>query len=169
MAIEIIPFEPPLPKGMTLMRAVCRDRNSLVSTCGEIRESVSIEDLVDHGGFVYLAESGGQVLGLAAMEKIREGEFELLTFPLVSDFWDQGIGCLLTNRCMKMARKLYAKKMIFEARKDCLVQMKLFPRLGFRTFAKCLCLSGQDTLKLEYSFFTERHRHRSALSLRFLH
>lgn len=90
-------------------------------------------EIIDKGGFIYIAEYNGHVVGTCAMIKMSHEnyDFELAKMGVDKNHRGKGIGRSLADVCLKMAKKLGAKKVYLESNSKLGPALKLYKSLGF--------------------------------------
>ena len=69
--------------------------------------------ILDKGGFIWMAEVDGKIVGSAGLMKEKEGEYELVKMAVTESYRGKGISKLLIERCLYKAREIGAKKLSF--------------------------------------------------------
>jgi len=88
--------------------------------------------IIDKGGFIYLAKSGDEIVGTAGLEKVHEGEYELVKMGVAPAFRGKGISKLLIEKCLAKAKEIGAKKLILYSNSQLQTAISLYSKYGFR-------------------------------------
>jgi len=88
--------------------------------------------ILDRGGFIWLAEADGEIVGSAALMKEHEGVFELAKMAVISTHRGKGISKLLIDTCLKKAREIGAAKLILFSNHQLQTAIRLYESYGFR-------------------------------------
>lgn len=92
-----------------------------------------LENIVQKGGFIFMAEMDGVAVGSFAMMKCANTkyDFELVKFAVNHDFGGLGIGKKLMNAVLDKAREMQAKKLFLESNTKCEAAVHLYRKVGF--------------------------------------
>ena len=90
-------------------------------------------EILNKGGFIYIAESGNDVVGTCAMIKMDnpEFDFELAKMGVDDQFRGLGIGRKLAELCIQHAKEIGAKKIYLESNSKLKAALGLYSSLGF--------------------------------------
>src|SRR6476659_8914537 len=66
--------------------------------------------VLNDGGFIWMAEADGKIVGTAGLMKEREGEYELIKMAVTEAYRGKGISKLLLEQCLSKAKELKARK-----------------------------------------------------------
>ena len=66
--------------------------------------------ILDRGGVIYMAKSGDQIVGSAALMKETESVYELAKMAVTPNWQGHGISKLLIEKCLDTARTVEYKK-----------------------------------------------------------
>jgi putative acetyltransferase len=89
-------------------------------------------NVLDRGGYIYLAMAQGEIVGSAALMKEHGDQYELAKMSVAPSFRGQGISKLLLERCLETAREIGVKKLILYSNSQLVTAIKLYTRYGFR-------------------------------------
>ena len=90
-------------------------------------------NVIDRGGFIWVALAGTEVIGSSAILKTDgEGEFELAKMTVVPEYRGKGISHLLINACIDKAKQIGARKIILFSNHKLTTALKLYEKVGFR-------------------------------------
>lgn len=91
-----------------------------------------IGEIVERGGFIWVALHGDQVVGTAALIKEPGNCYELAKMSVAPEFRGQGLGRLLIDTCIEKARLLGATKVELFSNHQLGPALKLYERVGFK-------------------------------------
>ncbi len=87
--------------------------------------------IIDRGGFIYLAEVDGAIVGSAAIMKEHEGEYELAKMAVSPDYRGKGISKLLIEKCLEKAKQLDAHTISLYSNHQLQAAISLYTKYGF--------------------------------------
>ena len=93
------------------------------------------QEILDTGGVIYLAKSGDEIIGSAALIKERDGEFELAKMAVGTAFQGKGISKLLIEKCIAKANELGATKLFLVSNSKLTTALSLYEKYGFKYMA----------------------------------
>lgn len=90
--------------------------------------------IIERGGFIFCALCGGEVVGVCALLKIDEPEYdyELSKLAVKPDFKGHGVGLALCRAAVEKAKSLSHKKVYLESNTKLVPAISLYRKLGFR-------------------------------------
>jgi putative acetyltransferase len=88
--------------------------------------------IIEQGGFIWLAEEDGVIIGSAALMKEEEGIYELAKMTVAAAAQGRGISKLLIETCIAKARELRAGKIILFSNHQLQKAIQLYEKYGFR-------------------------------------
>ena len=88
-------------------------------------------NIIDRGGFMFMAEADGQVVGTAALAKKTDTRYELVKLGVSSEARGLGIGRLLVEHIIAEARKLGLDALYLESSQKLEAALNLYRKLGF--------------------------------------
>jgi GNAT superfamily N-acetyltransferase len=91
--------------------------------------------ILDRGGFIWLAEADGMIVGSAAIIKEEEGLYELAKFGVRAAYRGKGISKLLIKKCIDKAKEIGAKKLSLFSNHQLQTAIRLYEKHGFRHIA----------------------------------
>ena len=89
-------------------------------------------EILDHGGFIWVAVHEGTVIGTAALVRESNHRYELAKMSVAPGYRGQGIARQLLETCLETARRIGAKKIELFSNHQLTSALKLYERLGFR-------------------------------------
>ncbi len=91
--------------------------------------------IINRGGFIWLAEADGKIVGSAALMKEQEGEYELAKMSVTAAYCGKGISKLLMERCLYKAIAIGARKLSLFSNYQLQTAIGLYEKYGFRHVA----------------------------------
>jgi N-acetylglutamate synthase-like GNAT family acetyltransferase len=88
--------------------------------------------IIQRGGFIWVAEADGKIVGTAALIKEHEGEYELAKMAVTADYRGKGISKLLIEKCLNKAMETGAKKLSLFSNHQLQTALGLYKKYGFR-------------------------------------
>ncbi len=89
------------------------------------------EQIIQPGGFIFLAIADDSLVGTAALIKETDGVFELAKMVVAPAFRGKGISKLLLEKCLETARSSGAKKVILLSNSQLKNALSLYEKSGF--------------------------------------
>jgi ribosomal protein S18 acetylase RimI-like enzyme len=89
-------------------------------------------EILDQGGFIWVAVHEGMVIGTAALVKAHDQCYELAKMSVAAQYRGRGIARKLIEICLETARKEGATKIELFSNHQLTAALKLYERLGFR-------------------------------------
>jgi len=103
-----------------------KDRRQLIDPQGEI---------LAVGGFIFVAEHEGAVVGCCAMLRLEDGGFEVAKMTVAEDVRGQGVGRALMDACLDKAKAEGAGRLYLETNSKLAPAMHLYRAMGFKDCA----------------------------------
>lgn len=94
-----------------------------------------IANIIDRGGFIYMALYKGEAVGTCALIRMDDGGYELAKMAVSPKAQGLGIGYLLGKTCIEKARTLGAPRVYLESNTMLKPAINLYHKLGFRKTA----------------------------------
>jgi N-acetylglutamate synthase-like GNAT family acetyltransferase len=91
--------------------------------------------ILANGGFIWLAETGGKIIGSAALIKEHGGVYELAKMTVTVDYRGKGISKLLMEKCLSKAREIGAVKLLLFSNHQLQTAIGLYEKYGFKHVA----------------------------------
>lgn len=88
--------------------------------------------ILDNGGFIWMAEEDGRLVGSAALMKEGEETFELAKMAVTAAYRGKGISKILIETCISKAREIGAKKLLLFSNHQLKTALALYEKYGFR-------------------------------------
>jgi GNAT superfamily N-acetyltransferase len=89
-------------------------------------------EVIDKGGFIFMAEADGKIVGSAGLMKEHEGVYELIKMAVTESYRGKGIARLLIERCLYKAREIGAEKVTLFSNHQLQTAISLYAKYGFQ-------------------------------------
>ncbi len=132
MVIEIISYEEKYHYKFRELNLEWLDKYNLT----ESHDLLVLDDpkgtILDHGGFIWLAKAGEEIVGSAALMNEGHGIFELAKMAVTTEWQGKGISKLLIDTCLRKAKDIGVKKLTLFSNHQLKTALKLYEKYGFR-------------------------------------
>jgi ribosomal protein S18 acetylase RimI-like enzyme len=88
--------------------------------------------IIDNDGAIFLAKSGYEIVGSAAIINEDHGVYELAKMTVAPAFQGKGISKLLLEKCLEAAKEKNAKKIILFSNSQLQTAISLYKKYGFK-------------------------------------
>ena len=89
------------------------------------------KEILDTGGFIFLAKCGEQIAGTSALIKETPVQFELVKMSVAPAFQGKGISRLLIEKCLQAAKEAGAKRIYLQSNSQLTTAIALYEKYGF--------------------------------------
>jgi GNAT superfamily N-acetyltransferase len=89
-------------------------------------------EVIGKGGFIFMAEADGKIVGTAGLMKEHEGVYELIKMTVAEGYRGKGIARLLIERCLYKAREIGAEKVTLFSNHQLQRAIGLYAKYGFQ-------------------------------------
>ena len=132
MSVEIIEFHNKYRRQFKEINLEWLDRYNLTESHDlEVLDDPQ-KNVLDPGGFIFLAIKNGDVVGSAALIPTREGEFELAKMCVRPEWQGRGVSHLLLQKCIEQANEVNAQRIILFSNSKLQRAIGLYERSGFK-------------------------------------
>lgn len=92
-----------------------------------------VENIINKGGYIFMAELDGEPVGSFAMMKSEnlKYDYELVKFAVDPSAQGHRIGSRLIEHCIDKARQLGARHLFLESNRKCAAAVHLYTKYGF--------------------------------------
>jgi GNAT superfamily N-acetyltransferase len=87
--------------------------------------------VLNNGGYIWMAEADGKIVGSAGLMKEGDGVYELVKMTVTESYRGKGISRLLIERCLYKAREIGAKKVALYSNHQLQTAIGLYEKYGF--------------------------------------
>ena len=88
--------------------------------------------VINNGGYLFLAETDGKIIGTAGIMPEHDGEYELVKMTVSPEHQGKGISKLLLEKCLEKAADINVKKVILYSNSQLKTAIALYEKYGFR-------------------------------------
>jgi GNAT superfamily N-acetyltransferase len=131
MEIKIIPYRSEHQAIFKQLNLEWLDHYDLTET----HDLVILDDpqgtVLDTGGYIWMAEADGKIVGSAGLMKEEEGVYELVKMTVAKNYRGKGISRLLIDRCLYKAREIGATKLTLYSNHQLQTAIGLYEKYGF--------------------------------------
>lgn len=91
------------------------------------------EKIISDGGFIFAIMVKGSIVGVCALFKRGDRDYELARMAVAPDYQERGYGSVLMEHCLKRLTELGAKRVYLVSNTVLLSAIKLYRKYGFLT------------------------------------
>lgn len=88
--------------------------------------------ILDNGGYLWMAEADGKIIGSAGLMKEGDGEYELVKMYVNEDYRGKGISRLLIDQCLRKAIEMGGRKISLYSNSRLQIAIRLYEKYGFK-------------------------------------
>lgn len=110
------------------------------------------ENIIDKGGHILFALYKGRPVGTCALVKLDDNTFELSKMAVSPEAKGKGIGLMLGNAVIALAKKADAKRLYLESNTLLKPAINLYNKLGFRKITGISSPYERSNIHMELSF-----------------
>jgi ribosomal protein S18 acetylase RimI-like enzyme len=129
--IEVIDFSPGLKEPIKTLNYEWLEKYFKVEKSDIVSLSNPQEYIIDKGGFIFYAKLNGEIVGTASLLKKSDTTFELGKMAVTGRAQGKGIGTILLEHCITVARQLQMQKLILYSNKSLGSAIHLYRKYGF--------------------------------------
>ena len=89
-------------------------------------------EIIDKGGYIYLAKAGDTIVGTAGLLKETPTQYELIKMGVAPSFQGRGISKLLMDACLQKATTVGAKRVYLQSNSQLTTAIALYTKYGFK-------------------------------------
>ena len=130
--IEIIPYSDEYAAVFKVLNLEWLDKYNLTESHDLLILNDPRGTIIDNGGVIFLAKSGDEIVGSAAIINEDHGIFELAKMTVATAFQGKGISKLLLEKCLEAAKERNAKKLILFSNSQLQTAISLYKKYGFK-------------------------------------
>src|SRR6218665_141395 len=129
--IEIIDFTDELKGFIKTLNYEWLEKYFKVEKGDEKSLSNPREEIIDKGGFIFYAKSGGKIVGTVSLIKKSENVFELSKMAVSENAKGTGIGKILIEHCFSFEKEKNIGKLILYSNTQLESAIHLYKKYGF--------------------------------------
>jgi putative acetyltransferase len=130
--IEIVPYSDEYAAVFKVLNLEWLDKYNLTESHDLMILNNPKGTIIDTGGVIYLAKSGEEIIGSAALINEGHGIFELAKMAVAPASRGKGISKLLIEKCIDAAKERKAKKIILFSNSQLQTAISLYKKYGFK-------------------------------------
>jgi N-acetylglutamate synthase-like GNAT family acetyltransferase len=130
--IELIPYADEYASVFKLLNLEWLDKYNLTESHDLLILNDPRGTILDNGGAIFLAKSGDEIVGSAAIINEGEGIYELAKMAVTTAFQGKGISKLLLKKCIEAAKERNATKLILYSNSQLQTAISLYKKYGFK-------------------------------------
>ena len=148
-AIEIIPFTAELSAVVKTLNYEWLEKYFKVEKGDVVSLSNPQTEIIDKGGFIYFAKRNDEIIGTVSLLKKSESIFELGKMAVTEKAQGLGIGKLLVEHCLKVAKEKNIEKLILYSNTQLASAIHLYKKYGFTQIELEQGLYERANIKME--------------------
>ncbi len=130
--ISVIDFEPQYQDAFRQLNLAWLEKYGLTEEADLVMINHAQREILDPGGFIFLAKSGEKIVGTAALVKETPQQYELVKMAVDENYQGMGISRLLMDRCLQAARDVGARRIYLQSNSQLTTAIRLYEKYGFR-------------------------------------
>ena len=130
--IEIIPYSDEYASVFKVLNLEWLDKYNLTESHDLLILNDPKGTIIDKGGVIFLARSGDEIVGSAAIINEGHDTYELAKMTVSTAFQGRGISNLLLEKCIEAAKERNAKKIILFSNSQLQTAISLYKKYGFK-------------------------------------
>ena len=130
-AIRIVPFRPRDAEAFYRLNRAWLDEHGLYEPADEKQLADPEGEIIAPGGAIFVALSGDEVVGTAAVVRHAPGEVEIAKITVSEAARGRGLGRRLTEHCLAHARTMGARRAVLVSSSRLRAALRLYESLGF--------------------------------------
>lgn len=132
MIPEIINYKDEYQPAFKAMNLVWLDKYHLTETHDLLVLDDPKKNIIQRGGFIWLAKAGDEIIGSAALMKEHENEYELAKMCVKENWQGRGISKLLIETCIAKAKEIGVHKLSLFSNHQLQMAIGLYEKYGFK-------------------------------------
>lgn len=129
--VEIIPFSIELSSYVKALNYEWLEKYFKVEKGDVISLSNPQTEIIDKGGFIYFAKRNSEIIGTVSLLKKSDTVFELGKMAVTEKVQGLGIGKLLVEHCLTIAKDKNIEKLILYSNTQLASAIHLYKKYGF--------------------------------------
>ena len=132
LLINVIPFEEQYLKDFKLLNREWLEQYFIVEPFDEYQLSNPKQEIIEKGGYIFLAKQVESIIGTVALMKENDRSFEITKMSVTKNSQGKGTSKLLMNACIKIAEEKKWHRLYLYSNTVLLPAIKLYYRYGFK-------------------------------------
>jgi GNAT superfamily N-acetyltransferase len=130
--ISVIDFDPQYREAFKKLNLAWLEKYGLTEEADIVMLNQSQQQILDPGGFIFLAKSGDEIVGTVALIRETPQQYELVKMAVAENYQGRGISRLLMDRCLQAARNAGARRVYLQSNSQLTTAIRLYEKYGFR-------------------------------------
>jgi mannose-6-phosphate isomerase-like protein (cupin superfamily)/N-acetylglutamate synthase-like GNAT family acetyltransferase len=130
--IEIIDYSDDLKEHIKTLNVEWLQKYFRVEAVDTVQLSDPKKEIIDKGGFIVYAKHNTAIVGTVSLLKMENGIYELGKMAVTESSQSLGIGKILMDHCMVLARKIGAKRLVLYSNRKLHPALHVYKKYGFR-------------------------------------
>ena len=130
--IEVIPFDKKYTTDFKRLNLEWLQTFFTVEPYDEFQLSNPVIEIIDKGGYIFLAKEGVHITGTVALMKEATGSYELTKMSVTGSSQGKGISKLLMEKCIVLARQQRWQRLFLYSSTLLVPAINLYRKYGFR-------------------------------------
>ncbi len=130
--ISIIDFEPGYAAAFRQLNLEWLQQYGLLEEPDLLMINHPQKEIIDTGGFIFLAKWGEEIVGTAALIKETPTQYELVKMAVAPAFQGKGISKILIQTCLDKAKSTGAKRLYLQSNSQLTTAIALYEKYGFK-------------------------------------
>ncbi len=130
--ISIIPYSPQFHSSYKSLNLQWLMSYNLLEPFDEMQLDDPEKNILDPGGFIFLAQADDLIVGTSALVKMENDTYELAKMTVSPAYRGRGISKLLIEKCIQQARELNAKTILLYSNSALKSALSLYEKYGFK-------------------------------------
>jgi ribosomal protein S18 acetylase RimI-like enzyme len=147
--IEIIPFSIELSTVVKTLNYEWLEKYFKVEKGDVVSLSNPQTEIIDKGGFIYFAKRNAKIIGTVSLLKKSDTVFELGKMAVTENAQGLGIGKLLVEHCLTVAKEKNIKRLILYSNTKLASAIHLYKKYGFTEIELEQGLYERANIKME--------------------
>lgn len=129
--IAVIPFEEKYADDFKRLNMEWLQQYFTAEPYDEYQLSYPQQEIIDKGGFVFLAKAGDEITGTVALMKESDLSFELTKMSVTKEWQGKGSGKLLMGACLQIAKDKKWNRLFLYSNTILATAIQLYRKYGF--------------------------------------
>lgn len=129
--IEIIDFSDELQEQVRILNYEWLEKYFRIEKGDLVSLSNPQVQIIEKGGFIFYAKMNNQIVGTASLLKKTENIFELGKMAVTDNAQGQGIGTILLEHCLNVAKQKSIQKLVLYSNTKLESAIHLYRKYGF--------------------------------------
>jgi putative acetyltransferase len=130
--IRIVDYNPTHASDFKALNLIWLDEHNLTEEHDREVLNDPQGQIIDQGGFIFIALSGDRVIGTGAIVRSENNTMEIAKMSIHKDFQGQGLSKLLMDQCISKAKSLGVSKLYLYSSTKLQTALKLYEKYGFK-------------------------------------